>query len=136
MKSIITYCERFPTALVRICWHVSTWHVRSSVARPWKYDPTQSEFFVESSTRQTIRTTEIRRQQEIQERSAAWLHLQLSRATLTQGGGMESSGDVMPALEAPAVVSEAGLAPLPERMGEKAGSRLRDASACRPCRTW
>lgn len=44
----------------------------TSFGRPWKYDPNQKEYFVESSTRQTIRTTEVRRQQEIQEHSALW----------------------------------------------------------------
>ena len=55
--------------------------VSCTVARPWKYDPAQSEYFVESSTRQTIRTTEIRKQQEIQETTVPWVYLQLSDAT-------------------------------------------------------
>lgn len=49
ISSIIRYCERFPAALVRA----------------WKYDSAVREFFVETCTKQTIRQTELQKQQEL-----------------------------------------------------------------------
>ena len=36
-----------------------------NVARPWKYNSAVNEYFVETSTKQTIRQTELQRQQEV-----------------------------------------------------------------------
>ncbi|CAK9067189.1 unnamed protein product [Durusdinium trenchii] len=49
IKKVIAYCSRFPAALVR----------------SWKYDTNVKEYFVETSTKQTIRSSEMHKQQEI-----------------------------------------------------------------------
>ncbi|CAK9040641.1 Uncharacterized protein SCF082_LOCUS23584 [Durusdinium trenchii] len=48
IKKVIAYCSRFPAALVR----------------SWKYDTNVKEYFVEMSTKQTIRSSEMYKQQE------------------------------------------------------------------------
>ncbi|CAK9087108.1 unnamed protein product [Durusdinium trenchii] len=57
IRTIINYCERFPAALVRA----------------WKYDSSVKEYFVETSTKQTIRQSEILRRQEVHEGDVPWL---------------------------------------------------------------
>ncbi|CAK9057365.1 unnamed protein product [Durusdinium trenchii] len=49
IKSIVAYCEKFPTALIR----------------PWKYNPDIKEYFVETVTKQTIKQSEMRKRTEI-----------------------------------------------------------------------
>ncbi|CAL1142065.1 unnamed protein product [Cladocopium goreaui] len=49
IRSIIAYCSKFPQALVR----------------QWKYNPNIREYFVETETKQTIKQSELRKQQEI-----------------------------------------------------------------------
>ena len=42
--------------------------------RKWKYDPSVLEYFVETSTKQTIKQSEVLRRQEIIDKGAAQLH--------------------------------------------------------------
>ena len=81
IKSMAQYCERFPSALVRqgiaCSIRVTGYSIQISTIpffgvlswpRNWKYDNKVKEYFIETSTKQTIRQSELQRRTEISDR--------------------------------------------------------------------
>ncbi|CAE7031855.1 unnamed protein product, partial [Symbiodinium sp. CCMP2456] len=86
IKSIIDYCLRFPQILTR----------------KWKYNVEVLEYFVETSTKQTIK------------------HSELLRRVETMDCGEKAPGDMPTDTDAPpAIVDEAGAQPRQEQVGDK-----------------
>ncbi|CAE7224179.1 unnamed protein product [Symbiodinium sp. CCMP2592] len=93
IKSIIAFCERFPQILTK-----------------WKYDNSVTEYFVEISTKQTIKHSELLKRIENMDLGDAQLHWD----------GEQNPGDMPMSLDAPAMVDESNAQPKPEQVGDKA----------------
>lgn len=100
-----------------------------SDASKWKYDTSVREFFVETTTKQTIKQSELLRQQEVSDLGDTLQHLNTTMlpeylwvmGTLCMARTKEQvRAEPIAAPSAPlALVDESGVTPEPEKMGEK-----------------
>lgn len=100
-----------------------------SDASKWKYDTSVREYFVETTTKQTIKQSELLRQQEVSDLGDTLQHLNTTMlpeylwvmGTLCMPRTKEQvRAEPIAAPSAPlALVDESGITPEPEKMGEK-----------------
>eukprot|EP00439_Symbiodinium_sp_Y106_P053377 s180_g7.t1 len=86
------------------------WLTEEKMVKKWKYNNEVTEYFVEISTKQTIKHSELMRRMETMDLGDAELHL----------GHEQEPGDMPTSVPAVAMVDESNAQPKPEQVGDKA----------------